>query len=119
MSSSPDPGAVIAYVGVLLAEARRTAGRWPVTAEAAYRLCCGWPTLADAVPDNGFADDVLAVDFAEAGRRLGGVSEWTVRRMCDRGSLRAVQIGDRPMIRITDLSEFVAGLPARTAKGAA
>jgi excisionase family DNA binding protein len=47
----------------------------------------------------------LLVDYREAARRLG-ISERTLRRRVASGDLRAVRIGRRALLRVSDLREY-------------
>jgi excisionase family DNA binding protein len=70
------------------------------------------PTLdgpADAGDHPGM--DPFAVDFRAAGDLLG-VSDRSVRRLVRAGELTAVPIGGCKRIRVADLKNYLAGLPA-------
>lgn len=47
------------------------------------------------------------VPLAEVGRRLGGVSTKTVRRMVDRGDLQAYRIGGHVMVDASSVEDYV------------
>ncbi len=62
------------------------------------------PSLPDLAADGTllFLHDVAA--------RLGGISEKTVRRMLDRGELRAVQFRGRLAVPLAELRRYLRGL---------
>lgn len=47
------------------------------------------------------------VSVTEAARRLGGVSEWTIRAWLSQGRLQRVKIGTRTMIRESELERII------------
>ena len=51
-------------------------------------------------------DALLSVD--EAARKLGGLSKYTIHAWLSKGRLRRTKVGNRTMIRESDLQAFVA-----------
>ena len=54
----------------------------------------------------------------EAARRLGGVSKWTVHAWLSKGKLKRTKVGERTMVKESDLVQFVEDCNAQTAKKA-
>jgi hypothetical protein len=50
-------------------------------------------------------DELLSV--AEADRRLGGVSEWTIHAWLSQGKLLRTKVGSRTMIRESELQKVI------------
>jgi excisionase family DNA binding protein len=50
-------------------------------------------------------DDLISVP--EAARRLGGISHWTVRAWLSQGKLRRTKVGNRTMIRESELEKVI------------
>lgn len=50
-------------------------------------------------------DALLSVD--DAARRLGGLSKYTIHAWLSKGRLRRTKVGNRTMIRESDLQAFV------------
>jgi excisionase family DNA binding protein len=66
--------------------------------------------LASGGPERPFLDDdVLAMDYETAGRKLG-VSARTIRRLTASGELPRVEIAGCARITTEDLNAFVTGL---------
>lgn len=56
----------------------------------------------------GPAIDAALLDFPNACRYLGGVSEAFVRRAVERGALKRIKVGRRVMFMRTELDRFIA-----------
>jgi len=50
-------------------------------------------------------DELLSV--AEAARRLGGISKWTVHAWLSQGKLKRTKVGGRTMIRESELARVI------------
>jgi excisionase family DNA binding protein len=50
-------------------------------------------------------DDLISV--AEAAKRLGGISKWTVHAWLSQGRLQRTKVGGRTMIRVSELSRVM------------
>ena len=50
-------------------------------------------------------DSLLSV--AEAARRLGGISKWTIHAWLSQGKLQRTKVGGRTMIRESELEKVV------------
>lgn len=50
-------------------------------------------------------DELMSV--AEAARRLGGLSKWTIYSWLSQGKLRRTKVGGRTMIRESELSRVI------------
>lgn len=71
------------------------------------------PSLDDAVASaDAAAMDQLALDYRAAGARLG-VSDRSVRRLIADGKLPSVDVAGCVRIRMADLQDYLAALPAR------
>ena len=49
----------------------------------------------------------LLVSVEEAGRRLGGISKWTIHSWLSKGKLRRTKVGSRTMIRESELLRVI------------
>lgn len=80
------------------------------------------PSIRAKVADLGHVANVLAtpvlLDFDDAAAVLR-TSRSTIERRVEAGDLQAVKLGGSSRIRLTDLEEFVAGLPAAGRRGGA
>jgi len=47
------------------------------------------------------------ISVAEAARRLGGISKWTVHAWLSQGRLRRTKVGGRTMIRESELQKVI------------
>jgi excisionase family DNA binding protein len=50
-------------------------------------------------------DNLISV--AEAGKRLGGISKWTVHAWLSQGKLQRTKVGGRTMIRESELQKVI------------
>jgi excisionase family DNA binding protein len=50
-------------------------------------------------------DELLSV--AEAARRLGGISKWTIHSWLSQGKIRRTKVGGRTMVRSSELEKVV------------
>ncbi len=107
-----DGETLIKYAARVLTEVRQRYRRnglsFPIELEALLHLLANagqqLPEVAEA------ADNVLAMSYEDAGRRLG-VSERTVRRLVASGELPRVQIGaGNSRIAVADLDAYVNSL---------
>lgn len=64
----------------------------------------GWPTGDSSGPAGD--DDLVLLTYEQVARRLGGMSERTVRRLVSDGQLRAVNVGAKRRVHRDDLTEF-------------
>ena len=47
------------------------------------------------------------VSVTEAARRLGGISHWTIRAWLSQGKLQRTKVGNRTMIRESELERVI------------
>jgi excisionase family DNA binding protein len=52
-------------------------------------------------------DNDSLISIAEAARRLGGISIWTVRAWLSKGILQRTKVGGRTMIRESELEKVI------------
>ena len=52
-------------------------------------------------------DNDSLISIAEAARRLGGISIWTVRAWLSKGILQRTKVGGRTMIRESELAKVI------------
>lgn len=67
-----------------------------------------WPTLDQQT--EGEDDGVVLLTYDQVGRRLGGTSARTVRRLVGDGRLRAVSVGAARRVHRDDLDEYAQSL---------
>ena len=56
--------------------------------------------------DMPLSGDVL-LSVAEAARRLGGISKWTVHAWLSQGKLQRTKVGGRTMVRESELAKVI------------
>jgi len=60
---------------------------------------CAWAHL------EGFMEALVSV--SEAGKRLGGISKWTIYSWLSQGKLQRTKVGGRTMVRESELAKVI------------
>lgn len=108
----------LAYVGRLLDAACRRArvngSHWDLDAESARLLALSGTGWQELLPDNAIGEpEPVLLTYAEAAARLR-CAERSVRKLADGGQVPVVEVAGHPLIRATDLNDYIASLPLRS-----